>query len=149
MKIDDAIANLLKQKANGVYSIIQSVWTAELFNVPDDEKWTEVCKKADYEINLYDTLRDKVKRLIEDQKIEDEEANKKKLLSEVKEYLEEIIADVVSEIDNAKDCTTLEDLQETAREFYYATQQLSVNINEYFIPKIKQLIRTRKTASGN
>lgn len=148
MKIDDAIGNLIKLKNNGVYSIIQSVWTAEIFNVPEDEKWIDICKKADNDRSLYDTLWGKVTILIEDKKLEDEEINKKKLLIELKEYLEEIIADVVSEIDNAKGCTTLQDLQDTARELYCATQQLSVNIDENFIPKIKQLIRMRTKASG-
>lgn len=71
------------------------------------------------------------------------------LLIRLREDLDEIIANVVSEIENAKRCTTLQDLQDTAKELYCATQQLSVVIDEIFIPKIKQLIRMGVKASGN
>lgn len=71
MKIDNAIANLLELKAKGKKHIIQSVWTADIFNVPDDRRWADVCKEAK-DASLYDMLCDKVKSLIEERKIEDQ-----------------------------------------------------------------------------
>lgn len=71
MTIDDAIANLIELKTKGVKSIIQSVWTADIFNVPDDRRWKDVCKEAE-DASLYDMLCDKVESLIEERKIEDQ-----------------------------------------------------------------------------
>jgi hypothetical protein len=73
MKIDDAIANLLELKAKGKKHIIQSVWTADIFNVPDDRRWRDVCKAAE-DASLYDMLCDRVDSLIEEIKIEDQKA---------------------------------------------------------------------------
>ena len=47
MTIDEAIVFMQEMKTKGIKHLIIGVWTAELFEVKDDDAWGEVTKHID------------------------------------------------------------------------------------------------------
>jgi len=63
MTIDDAIKMLTKRKRDGVKSIIFSFWTAESFDLPDDNTWECVSESVEDTMD-WSTTHDRMSELL-------------------------------------------------------------------------------------
>jgi len=72
MTIDDAIKMLTKRKRDGVKSIIFSFWTAESFDLPDDETWEDASESVEDNMDwsyTHDRLSELLKKETENEKV--------------------------------------------------------------------------------